>query len=309
MKLTTKNYYANIYIDKAKKLGISHEVLHPNGLIRLFLKNKECLFHRAVPQINSALTAELCRHKHLTSFLLKKNKLPTPTQTSVTKFSYLDKREFSTPAVIKPASGIAGKDVFVNITKKTEVRDITKKLLEKHSRIVIESFEHGQDYRFLVFDRQVIGIVKRLPPTIIGDGKSTVKKLILNLPSSNRISIDESLKNTLSNNNTSLKEVLHKNAKVQVRSNSNYSTGGIAETIDNTEIHPKLLTLAIKASDSVYARLSGVDILIKNPKKPTKNNATIIEVNHNPGSKMHYNPDIGKIQDVATIILKRIFQL
>src|SRR5699024_9545865 len=92
-------------------------------------------------------------------------------------FKYIDEIDY--PVVIKPVDGSFGRGVFVDLYAEEEVLQaiafIKKELNED---IIVEQYIDGHDYRVYVIENEVVGAILRVPPNIIGDGKSTVEELI-----------------------------------------------------------------------------------------------------------------------------------
>ena len=49
---------------------------------------------------------------------------------------------------------------------------------ENDNEILIEEFIKGKEYRFLVINDEVCGILHRVPANVVGDGKSTIRELV-----------------------------------------------------------------------------------------------------------------------------------
>ena len=48
---------------------------------------------------------------------------------------------------------------------------------KQYGEVILEEHVHGEDFRFLVINGEVVGVTKRLPARLIGDGESTVREL------------------------------------------------------------------------------------------------------------------------------------
>jgi cyanophycin synthetase len=100
------------------------------------------------------------------------------------------------------------------------------------------------------------------------------------------------------------KDIPEKGEKVIVYPLPNFSTGGSVKTIPLESIHPSLIKLAEKAAQALGLVICGVDILIKDLKKPVSSrNSVIIELNSDPGIRLHEWPNEGRSQPVTTKIL------
>ncbi len=233
-------------------------------------------------------------------------------------FSFIKKIGF--PIVIKKIDGGGGTDVFIDIRHKKEVGDILR-LFNKN--VMIEKFFEANEYRFFATQEKTVAIGWRRAAFVVGDGKKTIKQLIneKNKRENRRpkddgapdaflytIVIDSALKNYLAVRNLSLKTVPKKGKEIQLRGNSNLSTGG--ESVDVTMItHPGYKDIAVRAIKAIPgASYGGVDILVKDiRKKPTKTNHAIIEVNDSPGVAVHYTKDLKRINEIIKIIIDQIY--
>jgi len=265
--------------------------------------------------LNSTKTINLSHNKSKTIKILQKHHLPTPAQTII----YHEKdypsacQSIPFPQVIKPLTGQKGRLVFLNINHLAAGRAAVKQVLNHYpDGCLIESYHSGQDYRFLVFNFKVIGVARRLAPTITGNGKSTIKQLIdqENMKRQrqflqtgrrrlNRIRNWPRLSWYLHLQGTSLQSVLPKNKTIALYPLPNFSSGGSVKTISLKSVPPALINLAESAAKIIGLKICGIDMVGK----------TIIELNSDPGLRLHDWPNQGKPQHVAEIILKSIFNL
>ncbi|MFV0424671.1 MAG: bifunctional glutamate--cysteine ligase GshA/glutathione synthetase GshB [Bacilli bacterium] len=216
--------------------------------------------------------------------------------------------------VVKPKSTNFG--LGISIFKGNVIKEDVKKAIdfafEYDSNILIEEYISGKEYRFLVIDGKVSGILNRVPANVVGDGVSTIKELveIKNRDSLRgrgyvspleKINIDESAKLFLHAQNLDEESVLEENTQVFLRENSNISTGG--DSIDYTdEVHQVFKDIAIAATDAFDITFCGVDIIIDDITNPYSNYG-IIEVNFNPAIHIHSYPFIGKEREIAYDVL------
>jgi cyanophycin synthetase len=293
----------------ANDLNIKSQVINSNGgLIKLYKDNKSFLFYQSYTPLNSALSSKLTTNKYQTHKLLLANNLPTPASFFGYTLKTLDKaiNKFGFPIVAKPTLGSYGDQVFCNITSKLEATKAVSHILKFHKTFLLEPHLPGYDYRFLVLNNQVIGLIQRQPPLVTGDGITTIANL---LKKNHLLEPDIPLKSYLHQQHLSLDSVLPKKQTITIRGNANFSTGGTTITIDQKDVHSDLISLAIEAAMVLKIQLSGVDILIKDLSKPRENNAVILELNSSPGFYPHHHPTKGKPQLVAHTILRYLFNL
>ena len=187
--------------------------------------------------------------------------------------------------------------------------------LDKDSaqEIVIE-FLKGREYRFLVIDGKIEGILNRVPANVRGDGKASIRELVTEKNKDllrgeghktplEKINLSESESMFLKSQNLSFDYKPDKGEIVYLRENSNISTGG--DSIDYTDIISKpYKDLAIKSAEIVGAKLCGVDMMIEDiEEEPTQDNYGIIELNFNPAVHIHSFPYRGRNRKIGDKIL------
>ena len=87
--------------------------------------------------------------------------------------------EYKKDVVIKPNLGTIGMDVY-HITDKKRLLVKTNKLLKENFSISICPFYYAKnEYRVIVLDNQVKLVFRKHNPQVIGDGKSTLKELLV----------------------------------------------------------------------------------------------------------------------------------
>jgi glutamate--cysteine ligase len=167
--------------------------------------------------------------------------------------------------------------------------------------ILIEDFIDGKEYRFLVIDGTVAGILHRVPANVTGDGVRNIISLVEEKNSDplrgtgyvtplEKIKLGEHESEYLKKNGMSVNDIPEKGKTVYLRENSNISTGG--DSIDFTDlIGDGYKDIAIRAVKSVGAKICGVDMIIRDTDKaPESCNHAIIELNFNPALHIHAFP-------------------
>ena len=180
--------------------------------------------------------------------------------------------------------------------------------------ILVEKYVAGEEYRFLIINDKLIGILRRIPANVVGDGKHTIKELVeiknknklrgtkYTLPLE-KIKLNEIEINFLKMQNLSINTILKNKQQVFLRKNSNVSTGGDTHDMTN-KIHTKYKKIAIELVKKLNIKVCGLDIIIPNIKKFDK--YTILEMNWNPAIHIHTYPLVGKNRHPANAILKLI---
>ena len=326
LKLPGKTNTFRIYIKTALEKGIKVKVLDSkNRLAELSYKNKKIFLYDMLLPINTAPSTFLARQKFLTKRVLQKNHLPTALGCQISFVKEIPKKISSLryPLVVKPAVGGRGHGVVTNIISEKELKKEVQKALSLDDQVLIEKHYQGNDFRFLVLENKIIGIVSRRMPFVIGNGKDSLKVLIKN-HNEKRVALNKEnnqiiLRKTRINHE--LSKIIQKQGldfkstpplkkKVFLSATTNWSKGSDVKTLEMAFFHPAILKIAIKTVQALKLRFAAVDFIIKNPKKPlNQKNGIILEVNSYPGINIFHYPTFGKPQNVAEQILSKCFNL
>lgn len=335
-----KNYLADAYNNRFKFKGLSHMELSTQLLIKSSIKRgvkvefldqydnflklsvddrseivKQCTqtnkdgFANVLAMVNKVVTKNILDSKGI--------KVPKGRDFIDKDKAYKYALSLNKGFVIKPKStnfGL-GISIFVDNVIEEDVMKAVEFAFTYDSNILVEEFISGREYRFLVIDGKVAGILNRVPANVIGDGKSTIAELVEEKNKDSlrgvgyvspleKIKIDESAKLFLHAQNLSPESILAAKQQVFLRENSNISTGG--DSIDFTdEVHEVFKQLAIDATSAFDITFCGVDIMIEDIKDPNSDYG-IIEVNFNPAIHIHSFPYVGKEREIAYEVLKAL---
>ncbi len=221
------------------------------------------------------------------------------------------------PIVIKPKStnfGL-GISIFPKGANEESIKSALIMAFKYDHTVLIEEFIYGKEYRFLVIDDAVIGILHRVPANVKGDGVKSIKELVSiknedplrgkgYVTPLEMIKLDENAELFLRQQNKDFYYIPLKDEIVYLRENSNISTGG--DSIDYTDLIPdRFKTLAINSAKAVGARICGVDMMLEDYSNENSNYA-VIELNFNPAIHIHCYPYKGKERNVAVNVLKML---
>src|SRR5690625_1728868 len=289
--------------------------------IRYKISNGEVThyFNSSLGDKNTKEAYEICENKDKYKKKLNKFNLPTPKGKRFYKNESAEKIiNYSTtlnyPVVIKPTNENAGKGVYTNIQTREELLQFIHKVrIElKYDDIIIEEHFEGTEYRFLIIDGKVCGIVNRIPANIVGDGIHTIEQLIKLKnevkrknpnESKKQIRFDDEIKRNIEKLNYTLNSVPSDGEQIFLRTKSNVSTDGDAIDVMD-EISEDFIFLAEEVAKSVdELPISGLDMIINKE----ANKATIIETNTTPMIGLHVFPHVGKPRDVVSSIVDFYF--
>ncbi len=313
-----KNTQLAYYVLAAEKLSISWKLLIPGALVQFSKGKKKWRQLKAISPINDSVAMILTTYKDTCSSYLRKHGYSVPRHKIVNNVKdILDfkKENKIKDIVIKPVKGFGGMGITILPRNDKQIKEglqlaEDKSLSRRKTKILVEEYVKGNNYRILVLGKKVIAAVYREPAKVIGDGTSNIGLLIdvinLELKDQNKGSIQMDLETTevLSSQGLTLKSILKKGQSVQLRLNCNLCSGGTSSEC-LSKVNKYFKKIAIDVTNLVGLRLSGIDIITPDITNPNAG-YSINELNHNPGLRTHYLPDKGKPVDVALKIQKYI---
>ncbi|MVX65823.1 bifunctional glutamate--cysteine ligase GshA/glutathione synthetase GshB [Clostridium chromiireducens] len=309
-----------ILLKESIKRGITVEVLdRVENFISLRRNNKvEYIKQATKTSKDNYVTVLIMENKSVTKKVLADNNINVPKgieTNSINQAKNVIKNFIGVPIVIKPKSTNFG--LGISIFKEGADSESIEKALEiafnHDNTILIEEFIKGKEYRFLVIDDEVVGILHRVPANVKGDGVRSITELVEiknqdplrgyhYVTPLEKIILDENAKLFLKQQNKDFNYIPQKDEVIYLRENSNISTGG--DSIDYTDDIPdKFKKIAIEAARAVNARICGVDMMLEDYCNENSNYA-IIELNFNPAIHIHCYPYKGVERNIGVEVLK-----
>ena len=224
--------------------------------------------------------------------------------------------------VVKPKSTNFG--LGISIFQEPASLEAYRKALEiafsEDLAVLVEEFIAGTEYRFFVLDGQCEAVLLRVAANVVGDGQHTVRELVAiknDNPLRGRdhrspleiIELGDIELLMLDQQGYGPDDILPAGVKVDLRRNSNISTGGDSIDVTNS-MHPSYKELAADMAKALGAWACGVDLIIPDSSAiSTKENpnCTCIELNFNPSMYMHTYCAEGPGQSITPKILTKLF--
>ncbi|HLD31441.1 MAG TPA: hypothetical protein VJB37_00925 [Patescibacteria group bacterium] len=313
---------------KSNSSVIRDTVLDMGGTIEEFLPERDCFYvnvagkrfllerHITVTR-NSYVSGRLTEYKDITYKLLVSHGWSSPKTESFYYKTY-NRRQVEDqlhnlvyPIIIKNAHGSNSQGVFPFIMDGHEAQKIIRKNLPKYQSMIAQEMVFGKEYRILVLGDRVIAGLQMIHPHIVGDGRSTVRKIIQTKQNTTerRTPFDKKLLYILKKQGVKLRSVLPKNKIIYIKGNACLAEGG--ETKDITDdIHPEIKKMAVSLSKMVGKNLIGIDLICTDIfKYPDKKYFFILEINGNPSLDIHNHPTHGRPRNVAKKIIQFVTRL
>lgn len=276
-------------------------------------------------------------HDSYISPLIMENKVVTKKVLHKAGFNVPQSLEFTSPeqaiasyplfenkaVVIKPKSTNYGLGITIFQQGVQDQADFAKAVeiaFREDKEIMVEDYLVGTEYRFFVLGDETLAVLLRVPANVVGDGVHSVQELVAmkndhplrgdgSRTPLKKIALGDIEQLQLKEQGLRIDSIPSKGQIVQLRANSNISTGG--DSIDMTdEMHPSYKQLAVGITKAMGAAVCGVDLIIpdlKQPAQPHLQSWGVIEANFNPMMMMHIFPYAGKSRRVTQNVIHMLF--
>lgn len=176
---------------------------------------------------------------------------------------------------------------------------------------VVEEYLEGRNYRVLVGGGEIMSVIRRYPPFVDGDGKSTIAELIdreneiretMALgPVIQPISKGKGVTKYLRNQGLGLQSVPGDKRRVKLCNKIALGSGGVVEIIEKGSLPPENRDIFLKLQTLFKANILGIDaIFTKGIDVGYREQKTVfLEVNSRPYLKMHDYPRYGNAEDLS----------
>lgn len=295
-----------------KKLGYGICAISRDGLTTRVQQN--------CTPIDDFVTMTIALNKTLVYRLLAGAGLPIPRHAEFTLRTMSRATDFlektAAECVVKPASGTGGgQGITTGIrTRRQLARAATQAALACHELLIEEQIP-GDNYRLLYLDGVLLDAVWRRPPSVTGDGRSAIRRLVeeanaVRLSRGASISqvlltVDMDMRHTLARQGLSLSAVPPAATVIPVKTviNQNFASDNVTVT---DRLCPSVIADGARAARCVGVRLAGIDLITSDPSVPLADSGgVVLEVNTTPGFHYHYHKNDGSFP-VAVHVLEQL---
>ena len=290
---TKLNPYALVIVDEARRRGIHVEVLDSAAAyFRLTFGGRSVVCRESLSELTTAVAMSRCQDKRVTRRLLGAAGLNVPAQqmasSKARNEAFLDDHG---SVVVKPANGEQGRGVSVGLKDAKAVESAVRAAGKMDPEVILEQCVTGEDLRLIVIDFKVVAGAVRRPPMVVGDGTSSIRKLIDRQSRRRKaatggeasIPLDGETKRAVAEAGFELDDVPPAEQTIVVRNTANLHAGGTIHDVTD-RLHPKLCDAAVRAARALDIPVVGIDMIVPNPREAEY---VIIEANERPGLANH----------------------
>jgi cyanophycin synthetase len=273
--------------------------------------------------LDDLVTWRLSLDKALVHRLLAEVQLPVPEHLGFDARETTAARAFleraGGPCVVKPLGAAGGSGATSSVRTPPQLARAILRARRHGRRLLIERQVPGDVYRLLFLDGELLDVIRRRPPRVRGDGRSSIAALIAaendrrfadadgERPWLLRADLDAVL--TLEGRGLRLSSVPQAGEWVAVKTAVSQNGPHDNETVLH-EVGPQIVEQARLAAAALGIRLAGVDVITTDPKTSLSQSAgVVLEVNATPGLHYHYEvSDRRRAVPVAVPILRRLLE-
>ncbi|MFC1660538.1 cyanophycin synthetase [Gemmatimonadota bacterium] len=317
-----QRFYKGYWASAARAVGAEVEDLG-GGIFRL-RRGKVVTFVRGYQvQLDDHLTLRIAGDKPLTHRLLAEGGYPVPRHAEFTLSSLPVAERFLADlhghAVVKPASGTGGGNgVTTGVGSSRSLRRAALRAAAWDRRMLIEPEIEGGSYRLLYLDGRFVDAVRRDPPSLLGDGRGTVRSLMRAeterrmtadpLVALHPLTVDLTARSTLRRQGLSLSSVPESGRHVVAKSVVNQNAARDNHCVRH-EIHPSVVDTGRRIVELFGIVLGGIDILTPDIAVPlAEADGVVNEVNTTPGLHHHaLVADDSSPVPVGEMVLEHLF--
>ncbi len=222
-------------------------------------------------------------------------------------------RKLGFPVIVKPNGSSWGKGVFLARNAK-EVQNALSYIFTFDKIALVQRRIIGRDYRIVVLDGKIISAYERIPLSVTGNGRSSIKQLLDIKQSEFRKhgrdtkidAQDPRIQVKLSHRGISTKYKPAAGERVVLLENANLSSGGDAVDVTGT-LHHEWKKLAARVAHDMNLRLAGIDVMLPGVLSEAPSDYSLLEINDSPGLD-HYASIGPKQKKVVEKLYRSVFK-
>lgn len=318
-----RQFYVELWQTAARNLGAEF-IREDAEYFRLRRDGLTTFVNLSRVMLDDHVTLNIMGNKALTYKLLAEKGCPVPRYCTYSPAGISAAAAFMAklggPVVVKPAAGTGGgRGVTTGISGEKELLRATRIAARYGERILVEEQLAGASYRLLYLDGRFIDAVRRDPPTIIGDGRHTIRRLIgaenewrltqRPFTSMNPLLIDRDCRLRLHAQGLHPHSRPAKGLTIRVKHAANENSSRDNHSVRD-KVNPEMIESGSRLVASLGVKLAGVDVICEDISlPPSQSGGRINEINTTPALHHHYllaEPD--KVVPVAEILLKHMFE-
>ena len=308
------NYRTICFWKEAEKRGIKMREFHLGPIENIFIAeyHGKTITFDGLPRPNTDKSPALKWMDNKGIMKKKFQKVGLPVANGGTAFSKRSALKIfnsvQKPVIAKPNLGSRSRHTTIHINTKDELITAFKKANKISPLVVIEEELQGSLFRGTLVGGKLVGVVRRDPPQVIGDGINTLQTLWKKEnerperagPIFHHITIDKEAEKEVTRQNLTMNSIPKKDQVVTFSQKTSRGVGGSTTEVTGL-VHKDNIEMLEKVATFLDDPLIGVDFIMMDVTKSWKEQSRsgIIECNSLPFIDLHWYVMFGKPNNVA----------
>ncbi len=295
-----RRYYQRYWESAAREYGAEIESMGFD-YFRIRKGGRWTFVNRSDVMIDDHLTLRIAGNKLLTYRLLEEAGYEAPRYFSYNLSTLSQAAEFlkglNRPVMVKPARGGGAGRGITKVCNKKQLIAASFRAASISPDLMLEEQIKGGSYRLLYLDGEYIDAIRRDPPAVTGDGKSSIRELIerenaarLSGPeirALHPITLDLECETYLHENGVNLRTIPALGTPVTLKTIVNENAAEQNHVVRD-QVHPSIVKLGRRVLSVFDVKLAGVDLITPDISVPLEECGGVInEINTQPGLHHH----------------------
>ncbi len=301
-------------VEAAQKRGWTVEYFGPRDHYYRITNStgKSCVFQGSMPDTTSAIGADIALHKTRSLYYLQdKGYQVAPFLEFSDHEAARNFLKAHAPIVVQPEDSEKSKGVTVGITDEATLWAAIAEAQKVSPRVLLQKQLEGRLYRLLSIDGKFVAATWRRAGFVTGDGTRTIAELIEEKNAHPWRGTDENaIIKTIDPKEVAaylgedaLQKVPSLGEEVKILQVDSVSAGGEAADVTD-EIHQDYRDMIETIAQDLNLVSCGFDIMTPDASQPLTGDLPFLEMNSQPGFKIHYYPTAGgQARPIADILL------
>jgi len=327
MSFRIRNIHTWMIMQKCKELNIESGFVVPGkeDFLELVKDGKKIIINRAISPYLKHIPGAISEDKITCNYLLQQNGFSVPPfmfcdGIGETELNFL---KAHAPVVAKPFDTNKGIEIHMDINSAEALQIAWANIKKVSAKAILQKQAPGKDYRILILDGAIAGMLWNEWPYVIGDGEHTIEELVVQENKKRALTKKdiygkltemlveiplESLSRNLQKSGCQKTDILSLNQKIYVGHCGNGWSGSIAHDVTD-EVHPTILKKALELADFLDIDVVGLDVRCVDIYLPYADSGfNLIEVNTRPSLVDHEFPLFGTPRNVTEKYLEYLFK-
>lgn len=308
-----ENFYRRFWTSAAEEIGADIDDVG-SGLFRISRAGRQTLVQFNNVNVDSYFNRLLVDQKPIICALLSQKGYSTAKYIEYDIRS-IDKawgllKAANGSFVVKPRRGAGGKGITTAINSYSRLRKASIRAAAFYSEhLMLEEQVPGDSYRLLFLDGKLLDVIRRCRPTIVGDGSSSIRKLIDDENKRRRsggsdlslfeLKTDLDCEYYLEDHGYTLRTVAAPNQRVIVKNVVNENSSQDNFTVLRS-VHQDFRKVGKEITSLLGLNLIGIDIMTTDISIPLDQSGGMInEINIPPG--LHYHEMIANPEEAVAV--------